>query len=75
MSAPALTRLPGVIDRHVHLGLVEHGPLAGGALVEVHDLGWSPAQAAAWRTRPPGPSSSSRLKRPTKLPPDSWSAS
>ena len=34
--------------------LVEHGPLAGGALVEVHDLGWSPAQAAAWRTRPPG---------------------
>lgn len=49
-----MTALPGVIDRHVHLGLVDHGPLAGGALVEVHDLGWSPAQAAAWRATPPG---------------------
>lgn len=49
-----MTALPGVIDRHVHLGLVDHGPLAGGTLVEVHDLGWSPAQAAAWRAAPPG---------------------
>jgi len=48
------TALPGVIDRHVHLGLVDHGPLRAGPLVEVHDLGWSPAQAAAWRRRPPG---------------------
>jgi hypothetical protein len=54
MSEPAPTRLPGVIDRHVHLGLVDHAPLTGGALVEVHDLGWSPAQAAAWRRTPPG---------------------
>jgi len=49
-----MTRLPGVIDRHVHLGLVDHAPLAGGALVEVHDLGWSPAEAARWRAQPPG---------------------
>ena len=54
MSPAALTRLPGVIDRHVHLGLVDHGPLSGGAVVEVHDLGWSPVQAAAWRATPPG---------------------
>lgn len=54
MSGSARTVLPGVVDRHVHLGLVEHGPLTGGALVEVHDLGWSPAQAAAWRATPPG---------------------
>ena len=57
MNAPVtgreLTRLPGVIDRHVHLGLVDHAPLAGSALVEVHDLGWSPEQAAAWKAQPP----------------------
>lgn len=54
MTGAAATRLPGVIDRHVHLGLVDHAPLVGGALVEVHDLGWSPAPAAAWRRQPPG---------------------
>lgn len=54
MSTASLTRLPGVIDRHVHLGLVDHARLAGSTLVEVHDLGWSPAAAAAWRAEPPG---------------------
>jgi hypothetical protein len=49
-----MTELPGVVDRHVHLGLVDHGPLRGGPLVEVHDLGWSPVSAAAWRRQPPG---------------------
>jgi imidazolonepropionase-like amidohydrolase len=34
------TELPGVIDHHVHLGLVEHRLLAGAAVCEVHDLGW-----------------------------------
>jgi hypothetical protein len=53
MSAAA-TVLPGVIDHHVHLGLVDHAPLRGGLLVEVHDLGWSPDRAAAWRRQPPG---------------------
>lgn len=49
-----MTELPGVVDHHVHLGLVDHHPLRGGPLVEVHDLGWSPAAAAAWRRQPPG---------------------
>ena len=53
MSA-TMTRLPGVIDRHVHLGLIDHAPLTRSPLVEVHDLGWSPAAAAAWRASPPG---------------------
>lgn len=53
-TPPGHTMLPGVVDRHVHLGLVDHGPLTGGTLVEVHDLGWSPSQAAEWRTTPPG---------------------
>lgn len=35
--------LPGVVDHHVHLGLVDHARLAGGPVVEVHDLGWDPA--------------------------------
>lgn len=50
----SVTRLPGVIDRHVHLGLIDHAPLTGGPLVEVHDLGWTPGAAARWRTAPPG---------------------
>ncbi len=35
--------LPGLVDAHVHLGLVQRADLAGGAVVEVHDLGWIPA--------------------------------
>jgi hypothetical protein len=49
----AETALPGVIDRHVHLGLVDAARLANSAVVEVHDLGWSPGQALAWRRTPP----------------------
>lgn len=48
-----LTLLPGVVDHHVHLGLVDHGLLADGPVVEVHDLGWEPATAAALRAAPP----------------------
>ena len=54
MSAVTYTRLPGVIDRHVHLGLVDHAPFSRSAVVEVHDLGWSPSAAAAWKAAPPG---------------------
>jgi hypothetical protein len=43
-SAPDPTVLPGVVDRHVHLGLVAHRELAGSPVVEVHDLGWDPAE-------------------------------
>lgn len=48
-----ITILPGVIDRHVHLGLVDRARLADGPLVEVHDLGWIPETAADWRAHPP----------------------
>ncbi|WP_460788061.1 hypothetical protein [Nocardioides maradonensis] len=49
----AETLLPGVIDRHVHLGLVDHALLAGGPVVEVHDLGWVPGEILALRDSPP----------------------
>jgi len=45
--------LPGVVDRHVHLGLVDRTLLAGGAVTEVHDLGWDPRETTAWAARPP----------------------
>lgn len=45
--------LPGVVDRHVHLGLVDRSALAGSAVVEVYDLGWIPEVATGWRERPP----------------------
>ena len=50
---PEPTVLPGVVDRHVHLGLVDRGRLADGPIVEVHDLGWVPEEAVTWRDRPP----------------------
>jgi len=52
-SAAAVTAMPGIIDSHVHLGLVDHGALAGGPVVEVHDLGWAPDEIAALRDHPP----------------------
>ncbi len=48
-----VTLLPGMIDHHVHLGLVHRELLADGPLVEVHDLGWDPQEALAWREDPP----------------------
>jgi len=47
------TRLPGVVDHHVHLGLVQRDLLADGPVVEVHDLGWDPSEGLAFRLRPP----------------------
>jgi hypothetical protein len=41
--------MPGVVDRHVHLGLVDAAGFAGSAVVEVHDLGWIPSVAAGWQ--------------------------
>jgi hypothetical protein len=51
-GAPEVT-LPGVVDRHVHLGLVDRALLAGGPVTEVHDLGWDPREVAAWAADPP----------------------
>ncbi|MEU4365403.1 hydrolase [Promicromonospora sp. NPDC023987] len=45
--------LPGVVDRHVHLGLVDRALLADGPVTEVHDLGWDPREASAWAATPP----------------------
>ena len=45
--------LPGIIDRHVHLGLVDAAALADTAVVEVYDLGWVPSIARAWKIDPP----------------------
>jgi imidazolonepropionase-like amidohydrolase len=53
VNPAAVTVLPGLVDRHVHLGLVDHGALADGPVVEVHDLGWVPAEIVALRDRPP----------------------
>ncbi|HEY6813866.1 MAG TPA: hypothetical protein VI074_14390, partial [Propionibacteriaceae bacterium] len=45
--------MPGLVDRHVHLGLVDAVALAGTAVVEVHDLGWVPSIARGWKLNPP----------------------
>ena len=47
------TTLPGVVDRHVHLGLVDRALLADGPVTEVHDLGWDPREASTWAADPP----------------------
>ena len=39
-GAGVRSELPGVVDHHVHLGLVDAGLLSGGPVCEVHDLGW-----------------------------------
>jgi hypothetical protein len=45
--------MPGLVDRHVHLGLVNAAGLGGTAVVEVHDLGWVPRIARSWKVDPP----------------------
>ncbi len=41
--------MPGIVDHHVHLGLVDGARLRDSPVVEVHDLGWSPEEAVRWR--------------------------
>ena len=45
--------MPGIVDRHVHLGLVNAAALADTAVVEVHDLGWMPRVARSWKINSP----------------------
>ncbi|HET9778195.1 MAG TPA: hypothetical protein VFP81_02805, partial [Propionibacteriaceae bacterium] len=45
--------MPGVVDRHVHLGLVDAAALTNSAVLEVHDLGWVPRIARGWKIDPP----------------------
>ena len=34
--------IPGVVDRHVHIGLSEPGAVVAGGVTAVRDLGWPP---------------------------------
>lgn len=47
------TIMPGIVDRHVHLGLVNATALADTPVVEVHDLGWVPSIARGWKINSP----------------------
>ncbi|HKN44725.1 MAG TPA: hypothetical protein VJW23_12470 [Propionibacteriaceae bacterium] len=47
------TIMPGITDRHVHLGLVNATALADTPVVEVHDLGWVPRIARGWKINSP----------------------
>jgi imidazolonepropionase-like amidohydrolase len=66
----ATVEMPGVVDRHVHLGLVDPVPLRGSSVVEVHDLGWSLEPALAWRRASQGPLI--RLAGPFLTPPGGY---
>src|SRR4051812_25303178 len=46
------TLLAGVVDHHVHLGLIDGARFATSPVVEVHDLGWIPEVARGWRRAP-----------------------
>lgn len=45
----ALTVLPGLMDSHVHLGLIDGAKLVLGGIARVLDLGWIPEVASTWR--------------------------
>jgi imidazolonepropionase-like amidohydrolase len=53
-AAPVIpvTVLPGFVDSHVHLGLIDPALLAAGGIARVVDLGWIPSEAARWLTHP-----------------------
>ena len=46
------TVLPGFVDSHVHLGLVDASALVAGGIAAVDDLGWDPAIAKTWTDAP-----------------------
>jgi imidazolonepropionase-like amidohydrolase len=50
---PEPTLLPGVVDHHVHLGLVDREQLSDGPITEVHDLGWVLSDVQSWAADPP----------------------
>ena len=45
--------MPGLVDRHVHLGLIAAAALSATPVVEVHDLGWIPRVARNWKINSP----------------------
>jgi hypothetical protein len=64
-------RMPGVVDHHVHLGLVDGARFRDSAVVEVHDLGWSPDQALRWRREGVG-GATVRIAGPFLTPPGGY---
>lgn len=40
--------LPGFVDAHAHLGLVDGAALMAGGIAAVDDLGWDPVVAGSW---------------------------
>jgi hypothetical protein len=44
--------LPGFIDAHAHLGLIDAAALRAGGIATVHDLGWDPEIARTWADDP-----------------------
>ena len=44
-----ITVLPGLMDSHVHLGLIDATKLVPGGIARVLDLGWIPEVASTWR--------------------------
>ena len=49
------TVLPGFVDAHVHLGLVDATALSAGGIAAVDDLGWVPDVARTWPGSPGWP--------------------
>ena len=43
------TLLPGLVDAHVHLGLVDPSEVVRGGIAVVHDLGWEPVSIRRWK--------------------------
>lgn len=47
--------LPGFVDSHVHLGLIDAPALRAGGIAAAHDLGWDPEIARLWADDPDMP--------------------
>ena len=45
--------MPGLVDRHVHLGLIAAAALSATPVVGVHDLGWIPRVGPNWKMKQP----------------------
>lgn len=48
LDCSGLTVVPGFIDTHVHLGLLDPSEVLAGGLTTVRDLGWRPGTSYGW---------------------------
>jgi hypothetical protein len=44
--------LPGFVDAHAHIGLIDAAALRAGGIAAAHDLGWDPEVARTWADDP-----------------------